>query len=153
MPVTSAEEALVKLVIGDRAFCRGIADVRVGGYRADVDSGTKALMRLAALVAIGHAGPLLREAVSDALDAGVDGDSVVGSLLALAPTLGVNQLVAAAPAVAVALGYDLDASFESLDDEPSAERSPITGTGTTRDTSHGGTSSTPSTGPSRPRAG
>jgi 4-carboxymuconolactone decarboxylase len=127
--VTSAEEALVKLVIGDRAFCREIADVRVGGYQADVDASTTALMRLAALVAIGHAGPLLGEAVSDALDAGVDGDAVVGSLLALAPTLGVNHLVAAAPAVAVALGYDLDASFESLDHEPSAA------------------------GPSRPRAG
>jgi hypothetical protein len=116
--VTTAEEVLVKLVIGDRAFCREIADVRVGGYQADLDSGTTALMRLSALVAIGHTGPLLQEAVSDALDAGIDGDSVVGSLLVLAPTLGVNHLVAAAPALALALGYDLDASFESLDHEP-----------------------------------
>jgi 4-carboxymuconolactone decarboxylase len=129
--VTSVEGALVKLVIGDRAFCRDIADVRVGGYRANVDSRTTALMRLAALVAIGHGGPLLGEAVSDALDAGVDGDSVVGSLLALAPTLGIPQLVAAAPALAVALGYDMDASFESLDQEPSAG---------TRNVGYGGTS-------------
>jgi 4-carboxymuconolactone decarboxylase len=113
--VTTAEEALIKLVIGDRAFCREIADARVGGYQAASDPGTMALMRLSALVATGHAGPLLQEAVGDALDAGVDNDAVVGSLLALAPTLGVNHLVAAAPALAVALGYDLDVSFESLD--------------------------------------
>ena len=121
----------MKLAIGDRLFCREIADVRVGGYQADIDSSTTALMRLSALVAVGHTGPLLQEAVSDALDAGVAGDSVVGSLLALAPTLGVNQLVAAAPALAVALGCDLDASFESLDQEPSAG---------TRDVGYGGTS-------------
>ena len=138
--MATAEEALVKLVIADRSFCRKITEVRVGGYQAGVDSGTTALMRLAALVAIGHAGPLLKEAVDDALDAGVDDDSIVGSLLALAPTLGVIQLVAAAPAIAVALGYNLDAAFESLDPEPSAARSPIIGTGTTRDTSIRGTS-------------
>jgi 4-carboxymuconolactone decarboxylase len=137
--VTTAEEALVKLVIGDRAFCRGIVGVHIDGYRADLDSGTTALMRLSALVAIGHTGPLLQEAVSDALDAGIGGDSVVGSLLALAPTLGVNHLVAAAPALAVALGYDLDASFESLDHGPCDGPSPYAGTGTTRDTRYGGT--------------
>jgi 4-carboxymuconolactone decarboxylase len=151
--VTTAEEALVKLVIGDRAFCREIVGVHVDGYRADLDSGTTALMRLSALVAIGHTGPLLQEAVSDALDAGVGGDSVVGSLLALAPTLGVNHLVAAAPALAVALGYDLDASLESLDHGPSVGPSPATETGTTPCTSHGGPSSTPTAGQSRPEPG
>ena len=138
--MTSAEEALIKLVIGDRAFCREIVGGHIDGYGTDLDSGTTALMRLSALVAIGHTGPLLQEAVSDALDAGVGGDLVVGSLLALAPTLGVNQLVAAAPALAVALGYDLDASFESLDHGPCDGPSPVAGTGTTRDTRHGGTS-------------
>ena len=138
--MTTAEEALVKLVIGDRAFCREIVGVHVDGYRADLDSRTTALMRLSALVAIGHTGPLLQEAVSDALDAGVGGDSVVGSLLALAPTLGVNHLVAAAPALAVALGYDLDASLESLDHGPSDGPSPANKPGTTRDTRYGGTS-------------
>jgi alkylhydroperoxidase/carboxymuconolactone decarboxylase family protein YurZ len=128
------------LVIGDRAFCREIVGVHIDGYGSGLDSGTTALMRLSALVAIGHTGPLLQEAVSDALDAGVGGDLVVGSLLALAPTLGVNQLVAAAPALAVALGYDLDASFESLDHGPCDGPSPVAGTGTTRDTRHGGTS-------------
>jgi 4-carboxymuconolactone decarboxylase len=136
--VTSAEDALIKLVIGDRAFCRHIADVRVGGYQ--VDLGTAALMRVSALVALGHTGPLLHESVSDALDAGIDSDSVVGSLLALAPTLGVNQLVAAAPALAVALGCDLDASFESLDHGPSGGPSSVAVTGATRDTRYGGTS-------------
>jgi 4-carboxymuconolactone decarboxylase len=151
--VTTAEEALVKLVIGDRAFCREIVGVHVDGYRADLDSGTTALMRLSALVAIGHTGPLLQEAVSDALDAGVGGDSVVGSLLALAPTLGVNHLVAAAPALAVALGYDLDASLESLDHGPSDGLSPATETGTTPYVSHRRPSSTHQPARSRPEPG
>jgi hypothetical protein len=46
---------------------------------------------------------------------GVNGDMIMGSLVALAPTFGVNRLVVAAPALAVALGYDLDPVLESLD--------------------------------------
>jgi len=113
--MTTVEDALLRLSVGDRAFCEGIAGVHVGASDGQIDSGTVALMRLSALVAIGPAEALLQEAVGDALDAGLSCDSIVGSMIAVAPTIGINHLVAAAPALAVALGYDLETSFESLD--------------------------------------
>jgi len=113
--MTTGQEALIRLAIGDPAFCRGISDVRVGDGSVRIGSGTVALMRLSTLVAIGPADPLLHEVVGDALDAGLEGDTIVASLIEVASTIGINQLVAAAPALAVALGYDLDSRLESLD--------------------------------------
>jgi hypothetical protein len=41
----------------------------------------------------------------------------------VAPTVGLSRLVAAAPSIAVALGYDIDAALEHLD-KPSTLWSP-----------------------------
>jgi 4-carboxymuconolactone decarboxylase len=135
--MTTGEDALLRLAIGDPAFCRGISDVHVGEAVALIGPGTLALMRLSVLVAIGPADPLLHEAIGAALDAGLDGDSIVASLIAVASTIGINQLVAAAPALAVALGYDLDARLESLD--PPSSSAPSRGTPATCGPTNGGT--------------
>jgi alkylhydroperoxidase/carboxymuconolactone decarboxylase family protein YurZ len=45
-------------------------------------------------------------AVQWALAAGATTDEIVGTLLAVAPVAGVARVVAAAPEVALALGYD-----------------------------------------------
>jgi len=113
--MTTVEEALFKLSTGDRAFCAAIGDVRVGDSTDRLDAATTALMRLSALIAIGPADALLHESVSDALDAGVDAGAIVGALIEIAGTVGVNQLVAAAPSLALALGYDLLRPSESLE--------------------------------------
>jgi len=138
--MTTAEEALLKLAIGDPAFCRGIGDIRVGDADTAIDSGTLALMRLATLVAIGPADPLLHEVIGEALDAGLDSDTIVASLIEVAPTIGINHLVAAAPTLALALGYDLDSRLESLDDPAPAGQYPVTArTREMRDLTNGGT--------------
>jgi 4-carboxymuconolactone decarboxylase len=116
--MTSGEEVLFKLAIGDRVFCEDISDVRVGRGLAELAPGTVALMRVSALIAIGPANALLHEAVGDALDAGLDGDTIVGSLIEVAPIIGINQMVVAAPALAIALHYDLDSKYEALPDMP-----------------------------------
>ena len=54
--------------------------------------------------------------VGDALDAGLSFDEIVGSLVELAPTIGIERVVAVAPHLAQALGYDVDAALERLDD-------------------------------------
>ena len=61
-------------------------------------------------------GPILRQRVSDALDVGLSFDDVVASLVALAPTIGVERLTAVAPDLARALDYDIDADLERLDE-------------------------------------
>jgi 4-carboxymuconolactone decarboxylase len=51
-----------------------------------------------------------------ALAAGATADEIVGTLMALAPVTGMARVVAAAPEVALALGYDVDAALESWND-------------------------------------
>ena len=74
-----------------------------------------ALLRLGGSIGAGSTGPLLRQRVGDALAAGLSFDEIVASLLALAPTLGIERTVALAPDMALALDYDLDAALERLD--------------------------------------
>ena len=71
-------------------------------------------MRLGGSITAGTVGPMLQQRVSDALDAGVTFDEIVGSLLALAPGIGIERLVAVAPKLARALDYDIDAALERL---------------------------------------
>ena len=48
-----------------------------------------------------------------ALAAGACNDEIVGILIAVAPIVGLARVVSAAPELALALGYDLDAALEA----------------------------------------
>ena len=85
------------------------------GELTDVDNAelgerTRALVRLAALVATESAAPSYQWAVSVALAAGVSEDEIGAVLITVAPIVGVARVASAAPAVAAALGYGLDLS-------------------------------------------
>lgn len=67
------------------------------------------LIRLGALVALGAATPSLRRTVQLARQAGATEAELVGVLVAVAPTVGLARVVAAAPRLAAAIGY---AAFE-----------------------------------------
>ena len=56
-----------------------------------------------------------QQRVSDALETGLDFDDIVEALTRLAPTLGIDRVVAIAPELARALGYDIDAALERLE--------------------------------------
>jgi hypothetical protein len=47
-----------------------------------------------------------------ALASGATVDEIVGVLIAVAPTVGLARVVSAAPEVAFAIGYDIDAALE-----------------------------------------
>jgi 4-carboxymuconolactone decarboxylase len=81
------------------------------------------LVRLGALVASDAAPASYRCGVEVALAAGASVDEVVGTLIAVAPAVGLARMVAATPDVALAAGYDLDSALEGLspisyDDRP-----------------------------------
>jgi alkylhydroperoxidase/carboxymuconolactone decarboxylase family protein YurZ len=80
----------------------------------------RALVRLAALVALGAAPVSYQWNVGAALDAGATADEILGTLIAVAPISGVARVVQATPDVALPIGYDLDAAFEELDADPPA---------------------------------
>lgn len=67
------------------------------------------LVRLGALLALGAATTSLRATVERAIRAGASESEIVDVLIAVGPSVGLARVVAAAPRLATALGYDIDA--------------------------------------------
>ncbi len=88
----------------------------------------RALVRLAGLISTDVPFPALSWGVDEALRAGASAEEVVAALLAVGPAIGSSRLVAEAPRLALALGWDVDAAIEELD-PPTArvglERQPV----------------------------
>jgi 4-carboxymuconolactone decarboxylase len=78
---------------------------------AALDPRTLALVRLAALVAVGGAVPSYGAHADAAIDAGATAAEVVDVLVAVLPVVGLPCVVAAAPKLALALGHDVDDTF------------------------------------------
>ena len=71
-----------------------------------LDAKVVALVRLAALIAVGGAVPTYGAEVDDAVSAGATTAEIVDVLAAAIPIVGLPSVVAAAPKVALGLGYD-----------------------------------------------
>ncbi|HEY6800838.1 MAG TPA: carboxymuconolactone decarboxylase family protein, partial [Agromyces sp.] len=100
------------LTIEDPHFAANLAE-RDEIEPAVLDQKTAALVRLAALVAIGGALPTYSALTDAAIGMGATPDEIVEVLVVIVPTVGLPRSVSAAPRVAMALGYDVeDALFE-----------------------------------------
>jgi 4-carboxymuconolactone decarboxylase len=66
------------------------------------------LVRLGALVAVGAATTSLKRTVELARAAGATEEEIVGVLIAVGPAVGLARVVASAPKLATAIGYDTD---------------------------------------------
>jgi alkylhydroperoxidase/carboxymuconolactone decarboxylase family protein YurZ len=80
-----------------------------------LDERAAALAWLAVLVALRASPASYRACVQRALAAGASVDDVIDTLKAVAPSVGLARVVAAAPGLALALGYDIDRALETLD--------------------------------------
>ena len=97
------------------------AGIRVADFAPDaahqhmdvrhIDGKALALARLAALIAIGGADPSFGEHADAAVSAGASADEIVDVLVGIRTIVGEPRVVAAAPQIALALGYDLDGAF------------------------------------------
>jgi 4-carboxymuconolactone decarboxylase len=81
---------------------------------APLDAKALALARLGALIATGGSGPSYGAETDAALAAGASPAEMVGVLLGVASIVGVPRVVAAAPTLALALGYDVEVALEDL---------------------------------------
>ena len=107
------EETLRRLALHDPAC---IEDALTGdGTGCPLDPKVRALVRLAGLISADAPYPALSWGVDEALRAGASSEEVVATLLAVAPAIGSSRLVAEAPRLALALGWDVDAAIEELD--------------------------------------
>jgi 4-carboxymuconolactone decarboxylase len=111
--MTDHEETLRRLAVHDDKLVASLlaqGDPAVDGCCQDPQ--TLAFVRLAALIATTGTGGSYQSAVDSALAAGAPVEDVVGVLIAVAPTIGSARLVAAAPLLARAVGYDVDEAFD-----------------------------------------
>jgi alkylhydroperoxidase/carboxymuconolactone decarboxylase family protein YurZ len=110
------EEILRKLTIIDDGFVENPAGLGLclTGPK-DLDARTAALVRVAALAAIGSPAVCLEWSATRALAAGATEDDVIGVLLAIAPVAGLGCVVSAVPGVSDALGYDVETVLENPD--------------------------------------
>jgi 4-carboxymuconolactone decarboxylase len=100
-------EQLRRLAINDTEFaerCLRGADAGPPGR----DPKTQALARLAALIAVGGSESSFGAHADAAVSAGATAAEIVAILIGLVPTVGFPRVVAAAPKLAVALGYDIN---------------------------------------------
>jgi 4-carboxymuconolactone decarboxylase len=98
-------ERLRRLVINDACFAgAGISGTEVESR--DLDPKTLALVRLAALVAVGGAVPSYGAHTDAAVNAGATTAEIVDVLVGVIPVVGLPAVVATAPKLALALGYD-----------------------------------------------
>ncbi len=111
--MTSVEEGFRRVTIGDPAFLAAVADhdEAVAGLRR-LDARTEALLRIAAMVALDAAPSSYRSAVEAAERAGARLEDLFAVLLAIAADVGSARVVAAAPRLALAAGYDVEAALE-----------------------------------------
>jgi alkylhydroperoxidase/carboxymuconolactone decarboxylase family protein YurZ len=107
------QEILRRLAMIDEGFVEGQAGLGLDPARPSVlDPKTAALLRVGASVAIGSSAVCLEWSTGRALAAGASEDEIAGVLLAIAPVAGLGRVVSAAPEVAIALGYDIEAALE-----------------------------------------
>jgi 4-carboxymuconolactone decarboxylase len=112
---SGAEQLLRRLAAGDETALRSVLDVsrrqprnpRPGFGRA-LPAETSALVHLAALLAADASTTSLRWAVELALQSGAEDDEIVDVLVTVAAIVGSARVVAAAPRLALAIGYDIE---------------------------------------------
>ena len=110
---TLAEEAFRRLTIGDTGLIASLGDddaPRRIGVR--LDPRTEALVRIGALIALDAPPASFRCAVEDAQRVGARQEDLLATLMAVAGTVGTARVVSAAPRIALAAGYDVEAALE-----------------------------------------
>ena len=108
-------EQLRRLAINDAHFAEEAAGGTGAGPR-ELDPKTLALVRLAALVAVGGAVPSYGAHADAAVSAGATAAEIVDVLVGVIPIVGLPIAVATAPKLAMALGYDTSDALEHQSD-------------------------------------
>jgi 4-carboxymuconolactone decarboxylase len=111
------QEALRKLATIHEGLVQDKARLRLDLTKTPaLDPKTAALLALAVAVAIGSSSLYLRWSASRALAAGAGAEEITDVLLVIAPVAGLARVVSAAPDLAAALGYDVEAALYDPDD-------------------------------------
>jgi alkylhydroperoxidase/carboxymuconolactone decarboxylase family protein YurZ len=107
--VHGVEQQLRRLALNDEKL---VSSVLAAGPAFSpeslLDRKSEALVRVGALLAVGASTASLRWTVEVAQSAGATDEEVLGVLMAIGPAVGLARVVAQAPRLALALGYEID---------------------------------------------
>jgi alkylhydroperoxidase/carboxymuconolactone decarboxylase family protein YurZ len=110
-------ETLRRLAMFDEGFVEDLARLGLDEPSASaLHPKITALLRLGAAVALGCSPVCLQWSTGRALAAGASEDEITDVLLAIAPVAGLGRVAAAAPELAMALGYNVEAALEEPGD-------------------------------------
>jgi 4-carboxymuconolactone decarboxylase len=101
----------------DRYIDALLAEEASAAATSELDPRGHAMARIGALIAADAAPPSYMSAVDDAVAAGATYDEIVGTLIAVMPVVGVARVVSAAPNLGLALGYDVGAALERVEND------------------------------------
>jgi 4-carboxymuconolactone decarboxylase len=116
--VTDYEPTLQRLAVSDDRLVASLlaqSDFDIGGGCREAQM--RALFRLAALIAGEGTTASYQSVVESALAAGASVEEIIDVLIAVAGTVGSARVVAAAPILARAVGFDVDEAFD-IDEAP-----------------------------------
>jgi 4-carboxymuconolactone decarboxylase len=114
--MSSAEEGFRRLTIGNPSLIAAIARGEASPLEVpSFDARTDSLLRISALIALDAPASSYREVVDETLSAGARLDELLAVLISVATTVGSARVVSAAPKIALAAGYDVEASLELVD--------------------------------------
>jgi alkylhydroperoxidase/carboxymuconolactone decarboxylase family protein YurZ len=110
LALVKTDELLRRLALNDEAVVRSAIAATGPPLEGGLvlDDRTVALVRLAALLAVGAAAVSCRVAVERARAAGASDEQLTAVLMAVGPAIGAARLVGAAPRLALALDYDVE---------------------------------------------
>jgi 4-carboxymuconolactone decarboxylase len=115
--VVRFQETLRRLAMIDKSFVEDEVGLRLDlAGTSTLDPKIVALLQVGASAAMGSPGVSLEWSAARALAAGATEDQVADVLLAIAPVAGLDRVVAAAPHLGTALGYDIATALEEPDD-------------------------------------
>jgi 4-carboxymuconolactone decarboxylase len=126
--MSSAEDGFRRLTIGDPGLLASLSNPGDSPLEIrPLDARTDSLVQLAVLIALDAPTSSYRAAVDTAFSTGVRLDELLALLISVAGAVGSARVVAAAPKIALAAGYDVEAALEegaSFDHGPRGPRVP-----------------------------
>ncbi len=111
----TTEESFRRLTLGDEAALVRLIEhsrsVTASGASARLTNREQAMVRVGVLIALDAPWPSYRPAIVDDAD-GLDLDDLLAVLIAVADEVGSARVIAAAPRIATAAGYDIDRDLD-----------------------------------------
>jgi 4-carboxymuconolactone decarboxylase len=103
------EQVLRRLALNDEKLVGSVLSRTTGlSPMPALDRKSEALVHVGALLSVGASTASLRWTVERAQSTGATDEEILGVLVAIGPAVGLARVVAAAPRLALAMGYEID---------------------------------------------